>query len=89
MKIRHKQNPSVIWFSNRFNISALDEIIVQHIELGADSDYIKDYDVFLESKQEWKDMRQAFKNHDIIIDNYNTTFFEPKSEKDRTRGFTL
>ena len=88
MKVRGRTS-EIIWFSNRFNIHGMSEIIVNHIEYGGDSAYIKDFDVYLESKQEWKDMSQAFKDHDLIVDNYNTLFFEPKTEEDKIRGYTL
>ena len=48
---------------------------------------IKDFDVWLESKQEWKDMAQAFRDKDLIIDNYNTIFFEPKTQEDKILKF--
>jgi len=88
MKVRDKAS-GAIWFSNRFNIHGLSEIIVGHKEYGSDSAFIKDFDVFLERNQDWKDMSQAFRAHDIITDNYNTLFFGPKTEEDRTRGCTL
>jgi len=50
--------------------------------------YIKDLDVWLEQKQEWKDMKQAFRDHDLITDNYNKYFFEPRNEEERKRGFS-
>lgn len=87
MKVKEKGS-NIVWFSNRFNVHSLDEIIVQHLEHGADSAYGKDFNVFLESKQEWKDMRQAFKDKDLITDNYNTIFFEPQTPEDRKRGYT-
>lgn len=52
-------------------------------------DYIKDYDVWLEAKQAWKPYVQAMKDRDIIVDNYFTCFFEPSTEEDRKRGYTL
>ena len=88
MKVRSKVR-GIVWFSNRFNIHGMSEIIVGHPEYGGDSVYIKDFDVFLENSQEWKDMSQAFRDHDLIVDNYNTLFFEPKTEEDRIRGYTL
>ena len=88
MKVANKTS-KIVWYSSGFNIHAVGEIIIQNIEYGADSVYIKDFNVFLEAKQEWKDMRQAFKDKDLIIDNYNTYFFEPKTEEDKVRGFTL
>ena len=88
MKVRGKAS-NIVWYSHQFNTHGIGEIIIQHPDYGADSDYGKDFDVFLESKQEWKDMAQAFKDHDLITDNYNSIFFEPKNQEDRRRGYTL
>lgn len=54
-----------------------------------DSAYQRDFDVLLEAKREWKDLNQAFHDRDVIIDNYNTRFFEPQTPEDRERGHTL
>jgi hypothetical protein len=35
------------------------------------------------------DMREAFNQHLIITDNYNTRFCEPKNEEDKKRGYYL
>ena len=88
MKVRSKDTKK-IWYSYRFNVHGLSEIIVQHPDYGQDSAFIKNFDIYLESRRQWKDMNQAFKDKDLIIDNYNTKFFEPKTEEDRIRGFTL
>jgi len=94
MKVRNKEK-GYTGVSGSFNTHALSEIIVGFDDgpngepNGADSCFISEYDVFLEETQKWKDMRQAFKDHDLINDNYNTVFFEPKTKEDRERGFTL
>ena len=90
MKVRGKDG-SWIGGSSQFNTHGLGEIIVgfNPSENGMDSMFIKDCEVFIEAFGEWKDMRQAFKDKDIIVDNYNTRFFEPKSIEDRERGYTL
>ena len=88
MKVRFKDKPDTVWYSGKFNIHGLSEVIVQHEELGADSVFIKDLDVLLVNGK-WQDMHQAFRNHDLIIDNYNTCFFEPKTTKEKERGFAL
>ena len=75
MKIRLKSKPNSVGYSDRFNIHALSEIIVGFPEDGSDSDFIKNYEIFLNQKKDWKDMSQAFKDHDLIVDNYNTYFF--------------
>ena len=75
MKVRHKKTKE-IGISNTFNTHSLSEIFV-YLHDGVDSDFMRNYDVFIEAKQEWKDLRQAFKDHDVITDNYIVCFFEP------------
>jgi hypothetical protein len=88
MKLRHKEK-GYLAFSSWFNIHSMGELIVDFEGSGCSSDFISEYEVFLEARQEWKDMSQAFEDRDIIVDNYNTYFFEPKSEEDKIRGYTL
>ena len=57
--------------------------------MGDDSAFFHDLDVFLESKKDWKDFRQALADHDLITDNHNTMFFEPNNENEKMRGFRL
>lgn len=85
MKLRYKHNKAECRGS-KFNILACcpDEVLT-----GDDSVYVTDLEVWLEQKQEWKDMVQAFKDHDLIRDNHNQYFFEPANEEDRKRGYTL
>lgn len=95
MKAREKIHPETIIHTGKFNIHALSECICYWPEGDADSMYFKDLDVFIEATNEtgdvigWKDMREAFGDKDIIVDNFNTHFFEPANEEDRKRGFTL
>lgn len=88
MRVRHKIT-RYVGYSGDFNIHAMSEVIVQWDDDGADSMYISDLEVYLKATEEWKDMSQAFKDGDLITDNYNTIFFEPKTEEDRQRGYTL
>lgn len=81
MRLRYKETGTEIE-GYCFNIHALAEI-----DVGDDSAFIKELDIFVNGK--WKDMNQAFKDKDIIPDNYNTCFGEPKTEEDRERGFFL
>ena len=83
MKVRYKET-GVIAGSGRFNISTVGEVLT-----GDDSAYIHDLDVWLEQKKEWKDMVQAFKDYDLITDNDNTIFFEPRNEEEKKRGYSL
>lgn len=89
MKLRRKGKPGSEACSSAFNIHGIGEIIVTFDDGSASSEFLRDYEVFLESKDEWKDLRQALKDHDVITDNYNSHFFEPPTEEDRQRGYTL
>jgi hypothetical protein len=87
MKVRLKKNPAVTGSSSTFNTHGLGEMIVGFTEGDMDSQMISDYEVFLEKKQEWKDMSQAFADKDLIPDNYNCIFAEPADEESRERGW--
>jgi len=85
MKVRYKKTGSEAYaYSRNFNVNAIGEVLT-----GDDSSLIAELDVYLEALGQWKDMRRAFRDKDLIIDNYNTCFFEPTSEEDRERGYTL
>lgn len=83
MRLRYKKTGTETAGST-FNMHSLDEVLT-----GDDSPSVSELDVFLPSTGEWKDMSQAFKDHDIIMDNYNTCFFVPPTDADRERGYTL
>jgi len=88
MKVRNKKTRA-LGFSSTFNIHGMSEIIVGFRDDGMDSDYIENYEVYLEATKCWKDLSLAFRDRDVVTDNYNTKFFEPPTEEDRIRGFTL
>lgn len=92
MQVRMKDNPELEFYSAEFNVYAIGEVLGCHKSFGVDLFFIKDLDVFIEKNINffaWKDMRQAFRDHDLITDNFNRYFFEPIKEEDRKRGFTL
>lgn len=86
MKVKNKHNGAV-GFSVEFNTHGMSEIIVGFIEGDCSSEYIRDYDVYLDSTGTWKDMNQAFKDRDIIPNNYNTGFREAESELEMMKGY--
>ena len=88
MKVRHKEY-GLYGSSSKFNVFALNEIIVGFDVGGMDSDFIQNYDVYISELEAWKDLSEAFKAHNVIVDNYNTVFFEPNTEEDRERGYAL
>ena len=87
MKVRLKDKPNVVFSSSKFNVHGIGEVIGCGENFGCDLFFVKELDVLMD--EEWKDMSEAFRNHDLIVDNYNTYFFQPKTEEDRKRGFTL
>ncbi len=91
MKVREKEDtaPNSSFYVGKFNIHAFGEVVGCGDDFGCNLFFIKDLDVFLESNNQWKDMRSAFKDCDLITDNYNTCFFEPVCEEDKKRGYTL
>jgi len=90
MKLRLKEKPEQLCASNQFNVNSVNEIIVIYLPEGdTSSDFIKNYDVYLETLKDWKDMRQAFGDKDLIMNSHFTSFFEPTTEEDRQRGFSL
>jgi hypothetical protein len=86
MKIRNKSNGDIS-FSSQFNIHGMSQIIVYFEEGDCSSEYIKDYDVFIERYNDWFDMHEAFNTGMIISDNYDTCFREPISDLEKKRGY--
>lgn len=84
--VRLKKYPECTGNINQLNTHGLGEV-VGGIGEDYDSWFIKDLDVYLEATKEWKDLSQAFHDHDIIVDNYNQYFSEPKTEEERKRGW--
>ena len=81
MKIRYK-NTKVESAASQFNTHAIGEVLTSD-----DSVFIKDLDVCIDDK--WKDMLQAFRDKDIIPDNYNEWFREPKTPEEKERGYIV
>lgn len=89
MKLRHKTTGK-LGSSDQLNVHSMNEIIVYY-EDDCDSEFIKDFDIELGvgPAAHWKDLREAFVAHDVITDNFNTRFFEPTNEEDKSRGYAL
>lgn len=80
--LRYKDHPEKTFHAWRFNTHALSEVLT-----GNDSAYISELDVCI--KEEWKDLGSAFRDKDVIPDNYNQFFVEPPTDEDRERGYLL
>lgn len=98
MKVRMKSQPALVFYSGKFSVHGIGEVQGCHESFGVDLFFIRDLDVFIEATYNhhqacirigWKDMGQAFEDHDLITDSYNTHFFEPGNKEDRKRGFIL
>ncbi len=87
MKVRTKTGSEGT--SGNFNMASLSEVIVGFDDGFQDTFPIRELDVWISQKKYWLDLRLAFDTHEVIIDNHNRSFFEPISEEDRKRGYTL
>lgn len=81
MQVRYKNRHDDTRSTNKFNVVGLSEV-----DMGDDSAYIKDLDVFIPGIG-WKDMKQAFADRDIIVNNHNTHFDVPLNDICRSRGY--
>lgn len=86
MRVRLKKDHSVQGWSSRFNTGGLGEVIVTYENGEMSSEYISDYDVLLDSG-EWRCLRESFRSHDLVTDNYETNFREPLNPEERIRGW--
>ena len=88
MKARLINKPHITGETSHFNTHALSEVLMGFDDGDLDSMFVSDVEVYVEALKEWKSLSQAFKDHDVITDNYNTCFFEPDNETDRKRGYS-
>jgi len=88
MECRLHDNHYAVGACAKFNINALSEVFAvidgEYLDM-----FINELDVFVTAKKEWIHLPDAFKNKDVITDNFNTNFFEPKNEEDKNRGYTI
>ena len=90
MQLRHLTTRATC-SSSSFNTHSLNEIVVYFDEGDADSDYITNYEVLLTTGPragQWVLLSDAFKQRDVIPNNHNTCFAEPRSDADRELGYS-
>jgi hypothetical protein len=89
MKVRLKDRPDTTGVSSKHNIHTVSpaEVIVGFDGGDMDTVYMRDLDVWLEGLGRWKDMGLAFQDRDLISDNYNSEFREPKTADERSQGW--
>jgi hypothetical protein len=85
MRVRSKKTGS-LGEATDFNIHGLGEIVVYFDEGDCSSEFFREYEVQLTSG-EWKDMRQAFVDHDLIPNDLNTSFRESRSDAECAQGW--
>jgi len=85
MRVRSKKT-GALGEASDFNIHGLGEIVVYFDVGDCSSEFIRDYVVQLTSG-EWKDMRQAFRDRDLIPNDLNTSFRESRSDAERAQGW--
>lgn len=86
VKVKLINNPETTGTADRFN--GIEVIVYYDGENGyISSELPLDLEVLINDK--WVAFKEAFKNHDLICDLYNTKFFEPKDEEERKRGYRI
>ena len=83
MRLRYKDS-KIETFGNAFNLHSLDEILTHDDSVPASN-----LDVFIPLKNEWKDLRQAFRDKDVLPNDANTWFAAAVKRTDKSRGYFL
>ena len=86
MKVKNKKTEAV-GYSGKLNTHGLGEMIVYYEDGDCSSEYIRDFDAFIESENVYMDMGKAFQEKLIITDNYNVDFREPVNADEKDRGW--
>jgi hypothetical protein len=84
MKVRYKDKPYITGWASHFNTHSAAEVLVTFPDGDATSESIHKLQCYCAVG--WKNMAQAFKDRDILPDNYNTFFGIPDAEE-KKQGF--
>ncbi len=87
MKVRLIKNKEITGTSNKFNTCSFNEVIVCFPDGGLESEFIFNLEVKIENR--WISLSEAFKQKLLVIDNYNTGFFEPVNDEEKDKGYRL
>ena len=90
MQIREKDDHSEIGFATEFSNHSIDEIIV-NFPFAVGSHKIANYEFYVESLGAWVSGERVFDREEklTIVNKYNTSFLEPKTDADKKRGYEL
>lgn len=81
MLVRIHDNPEVEGYGSNFNTCSINDIFV-YFDNGEIAEYSpSQLDVYIEAKQEWKYLPDAFRDKDVVINDDNTRFYEPHKEQ--------
>lgn len=86
MRVRLCHDLSITGYSSRFNTHGLGEVIVNFDDGDSDSMPISSLEVQLGDGR-WFHMSNAFVEREIISDNFNVCFAEPRNDVERQRGW--
>jgi hypothetical protein len=86
VKVRKIDNHSKTGFSSSFNVSTTEEIIVSYHNGDRKSQSVDDWEVMLPNG-DWKILKDAFRDKDIIPDDIKLYFRPPITEAERERGY--
>jgi len=93
MRVRLADNHSVAGLSGQFVPNGMGEVVVHFVPNGdCDAMFASELEVLLNAAAgsingDWVNMSQAFKDRDLIPDNYERTFREPADIAERMRGW--
>ena len=81
MLVRVHDNPEIEGYGSNFNICSMNDVLVYF-----DDGHIEEYgasqlDVYLTKKEEWKYLSDAFRDKDVVTNDENTFFYEPREEQ--------
>ena len=85
MRVRLKDKPETTGTASKFNGGF--EVLVTFAGGEMDSVFTSDLEVFVSGG--WKDLGLALDEKDVITDNHNVEFFEPRDEAEKLRGYRL
>lgn len=89
MKVRYADKPDITGDSDQLNLGGIGEVLVWFGDGSADSEYMSALEVWLTQSEQWLPLNEAFRRHDLVTDNRDSHFFEPRTEADRDRGYAL
>ena len=81
MLVRIHDNPEVEGYGSHFNLCSINDILV-YFDDGSIEEYSpSQLDVYLTKTEEWKYLTDALIDKDVVTNDENTFFYEPRDEQ--------